>query len=242
MVGILIILRYLYYMQKQVVVFVGPPGSGKDTQAERLVDELGFVQVPSSKIIRAKFAENQNDPVIQEEKRKFDVGLLNDAVLVAQWIMEFVRPLAMEGKSQVFSGSPRTPHEAEVEYPALQELYGPEYVMVIYLDIDLDEMKTRIAGRRFCKANGHVIAGSPEFAHLTVCPQDGSELFQRPLDDASLVETRYNEFKTLTLPVVEIAKEYGVPVYMLDGKKSIESLHHDIVALIERHHLPPPQE
>ncbi|MBP6886077.1 MAG: nucleoside monophosphate kinase [Candidatus Pacebacteria bacterium] len=225
-------------VNKQVVILVGPPGSGKDTQAERLVQEFGFVQVPSSRIIRTKFAENPNDPVIQEEKRKFDSGLLNDPVLVGEWIMEFVRPLAEAGKSLVFSGSPRTPHEAQVEYQALIELFGLRRIMLIYLDIDVEEAKRRIAGRRFCQLNGHVVSGAPEFSHLVVCPQDGSVLAPRALDVASLIPTRYNEFNTLTLPVVEIAKTFAITDFHLDGKKAIEGVHHDIAEILERRHMP----
>lgn len=252
-VGFFIYLSFIFYtacydalmegnMNKQVVILVGPPGSGKDTQAERLVQEFGFVQVPSSRIIRAKFAENPNDPVIQEEKRKFDSGLLNDPVLVGEWIMEFVRPLAEAEKSLVFSGSPRTPHEAQVEYQALVDLYGREHVVLIYLDIDVQEASRRIAGRRFCQLHGHVISGAPEFAHLVVCPQDGSALAARELDDASLIPTRYHEFNTLTLPVVEIAATFAIATFHLDGKKTIEGVHHDIAEIVERRHAPVPEQ
>lgn len=227
-------------MQQSVVILVGPPGSGKDTQAARLVEESGFVQVPSSKIIRSKFAANPDDPVIQKESRKFDEGKLNDPLLVSEWIMEYVRPLANDGKSLVFSGSPRTPHEAEVELPALEKLFGHGNVVFIYLDIDLDEMKHRIAGRRFCKAHGHVIPGSPEFAHLKVCPQDGSELVRRDLDDESKVKTRHEEFVNLTLPVVDIAKKYGVSLFTVDGKQSIEAVHQEVAAIVERRQTPAP--
>jgi adenylate kinase family enzyme len=155
--------------------------------------------------------------------------------------MEYVRPLAELGKSLAFSGSPRTPHEAEVEFPALQELFGRENVLLIYLDIDLNEMKRRIAGRRFCAANGHVIPGSPEFAHLTVCPQDGSALARRALDDESKVQTRHSEFVNLTLPVVDIAKQQAVAVFTLDGSQSIEAVHHEVAGVVERRQMPAPE-
>lgn len=227
---------------QSTVILVGPPGSGKDTQAARLVEEAGFVQVPSSKIIRSKFAANPDDAVIQEESRKFDAGLLNDPTLVTEWILEFVRPLAHEGRSLVFSGSPRTSQEAEAELPALQELFGRERVVLIYLDIGLDEMKRRIAGRRLCKLHGHVIPGSPEFSHLKTCPEDGSELYRRELDDESKVQTRHEEFVNLTLPVVDIAKRHGVPVFTLDGKQSIEAVHHEVMGIVERRESPAPVE
>jgi adenylate kinase len=229
-------------IQKAVVILVGPPGSGKDTQAERLTEEMGFVQVPSSRIIRAKFADNPDDPVIQEQRRIFDAGKLNDPKLVSEWVMEFVRPLAAQGRSLVFSGSPRTPHEADVEIPALQDLYGRPNVILIYLDVGLEIMRQRIAGRRFCRAHGHVIADSPVTVGLTKCPQDGSELYRRDLDAPELVPVRLREFTELTRPVVDIARQYGVPVFTLDGDQSIEALHQEIAAVIERRQSPVPSQ
>lgn len=229
-------------MKQKVVILIGPPGSGKDTQAERLVEEFGFVQVPSSRIIRAKFAENPDDPVIQEEKRKFDEGLLNDPVLVAGWIMDFVRPLVAEGKSLVFSGSPRTPHEGDVEFKELLALFGRENIVPIYMDIDIEESKRRIAGRRFCVAHGHVISGAPEFSHLKVCEQDGSELVRRELDNANLIEQRHEQFRTLTFPVVDIAMKMGLAMFEIDGSKTIEGVHHDIVEILERRQVPVPAQ
>ena len=226
----------------KLVIFIGPPGSGKDTQANLLVQEYGFVQVPSSRIIRAKFAAHPNDPVIRAQQKIFDEGKLNDPVLVSEWILEFVRPLAAQGKSLVFSGSPRTPYEGEEELPALQKLYGRENVVLIYLGIDLEEIKKRIKDRRFCKANGHPVSGAPEFAHLKVCPIDGSPLERRALDDPHLILTRVEEFTTLTYPVVDIARKFGIPIFNVDGKQTIEGVHHQIANIIERRTTPPPLE
>lgn len=227
---------------KQIVIFIGPPGSGKDTQANRLVEEYGFVQVISSKILREKFAANPEDPTIRREQKNYDEGKLISPVLISEWILEFVQPEVARGKSLVFSGSPRTPHEGGVEFPAFQKLYGPQNIMVMYLDITLDEIKRRISGRRFCKANAHPIPGAPEFAHLTACPIDGSPLERRALDNPDLIRTRMEEFQTRTLPLIDIAAKFGIPVFTLDGNRSIEAVHHDVVGILERRRVPPPRE
>ena len=229
-------------LSKQVIILIGPPGSGKDTQALRLEEEYGMAQVPSSKIIRAKFAENPDDPVIQQEKVKFDTGLLNTPVLVAEWIMEFVRPLAAKGQGLVFSGSPRTPHEAEVEFPELLKLYGERNVRVILVLLSEGDARSRIAVRRFCKANKHPIPNTPEFAKLTTCPKDGSPLERRALDDASLQDTRFKEYQQLTEPCLKIAEKFGVRIFPIDGRKPIEEIHHDIVDIIERQRIPVPEK
>jgi len=229
-------------ISKQVIILIGPPGSGKDTQAIRLEEEYGLVQVPSSKIIRAKFTENPDDPILQREKHLFDTGLLNTPELVAEWIMEFVRPLAAQATGLVFSGSPRTPHEAEVEFPELLKLYGDRNVRVILMLLSERDARERIAGRRFCKANKHPIPNTPEFAKLTTCPKDGSPLERRALDDASLQDTRFKEYQQLTEPSLKIAEKYGVRIFPVNALRPIEEIHHEIVDIIERHRLPVPEE
>jgi adenylate kinase len=227
---------------KQVIIFIGPPGSGKDTQANLLVEEFGMTQMPSSRILRAKFAENPDDPVIAHERELFDTGKLNSPEFVANAMLEFVGDHAAKGESLIFSGSPRTVGEAEVEIPALAELYGMEHITVIYLNLLEEEAKRRIASRRFCRANGHPIPGTPEFSHLKTCPIDGSELYVRPLDDASLQDTRFHEYRTLTEPCLDIMRKQGLNIYELDGSKTIQAIHQEIIGILERHRTPVPKE
>jgi adenylate kinase len=231
-----------HWMSNQVIICIGIPGTGKDTQAIRLVEEYGIVQVPSSKLLLAKFAANPDDPDIQREKEFFDTGKLNSGPFVAGVIMEFVRPLAARGVGLVFSGSPRTIHEAEVEFPELLRLYGDRNVRVIHFVLSEEDARARIAGRRFCKANKHPIPVGPEYDALTACPKDGSPLERRALDDAHLQDQRFEEYRNLTEPCLKAALKYGIAVFPVNASKSIEAIHHDIVAVVERHRTPAPAE
>lgn len=229
-------------MRYQVVMFLGTPGSGKDTQADFLVRELGMVQVPSSQIIQQKIAANPDDPVIQRERERFDAGFLNDPTLVGAWIMEFVRAELPKGKPLVFSGSPRTVPEGRVELDGLEEMVGLQQVLAVNLTLDEDEARERIKKRRFCKANKHAIAGTPEFGHVKVCPIDGSELYVRPLDAEQHLDTRFEEYRKLTAPTIELVRSSGVPFFTIDGAQSMLAIHHEVVALVERRLPPAPIE
>ncbi len=222
-------------MSNQVIILIGPPGAGKDTQAIWLAEEYGLVQVPSSQIIQKKFAEHPDDPKLMIEKERFDKGLLTDATLIAGWVMEFVRPLAAQGTGVILSGSPRRPLEAEVEFSELPKLYGDRNVRVIHMQLDEAESRRRIADRLFCKANKHPYAAS---SGLTTCPKDGSPLERRALDAADKQDTRFKEYYEQTVPCLAIAQKYGVAVFPLDAAKSEQAIHHDIVDIVERHRLP----
>lgn len=225
-------------MSNQVISLIGPPGSGKDTQAIRLAEEYEIVQVPTSKLINIEFAENPDDPVVIREKERYAQGYLTQPAFVGKIVVKFIREMAAKGVGVVMSGSPRTPEEAEVEFSELLGLYGEHNVRVIHVQLDEAEARRRIAGRRFCQANKHPIPVSPEFDSLTVCPKDGSPLERRALDDADKQDTRFEEYRTLTVPCLAIAEKHGIAVFAVDGSKSIEAIHHDIVEIVERHRMP----
>lgn len=227
---------------KQVIIFIGPPGSGKDTQANLLVEEFGMVQMPSSQIIRKAFADNPNDPEVQHERMLFDTGKLNSPEFVARVMIAFVREQAAQGKSLIFSGSPRTVREAEVEIQELAHLYGLEHITLFHMQLPEDEARRRIASRRFCRANAHPFPGTPEFAHLTTCPKDGSELYIRPLDDASLQDVRFAEYHMRTEPCLEVIRNTGVAFHEIDGSKTIQGIHQEIIGVLERQREPIPKE
>ncbi len=226
----------------KVIIFIGPPGSGKDTQANLLVEEFGMVQMPSSKLLREKFAADPDDPQIVRERELFDTGKLNSPEFTAQVMLDFVHACAAQGKGIIFSGSPRTVSEAKAEIPVLNELYGAQHVTVLYLNLEREESKRRIASRRFCRANSHPIPGTPEFSHLKVCPKDGSELYVRPLDNAALLDMRFQEYRRLTEPCLQVLKDAGLPIYEVDGSKTIQGIHQEIIGILERHREPVPKE
>ncbi len=221
-------------MQRQAIFFVGRPGSGKDEQARRLVDEYGFQPVPSSQLIDQEFKAHSDDPDVQNEMARNKAGLLNSPKFVAKLIMRFVESHAAEGAGFVFSGSPRTIEEAEVEIPAMQKLYGSENVILVMLVLDKEVARWRIEHRRICRAHKHPVPWTPETEKLTTCPIDGSELFVRPLDAPELVDTRFRKYEELTEPTLKIFEKYGVPFFPIDATKSIEAMHQDVAVAVER--------
>jgi adenylate kinase len=228
--------------QKHAVIFVGPPGSGKDTQAGILVEEFGMVQMPSSQIIRKAFADNPDDPVIQKEKILFDTGKWNSPDFVAGLMLDFIRACAAQGKGIIFSGSPRTVPEAEVEIPELAKLYGMDHITILHLNLDKDEARRRNITRRMCRANSHPFPSTPEFSHLKVCPKDGSELYTRAIDNAEIFEVRWNEHVTRTEPCIEVFTKAGLTVHEIDASETIQGIHQEIIGILERQHEPVPQE
>jgi len=162
-----------------------------------------------------------------------------------------IEKLAAEGKSIVFSGSPRTVYEArgdadhEGEIPLLSRLYGPENVHIFYLDITVQEAIRRGLARRVCTLNDHPIPDTPEFRNLTVCPWDGSPLRKRPdnLDkDEASIRNRFAVFERRTKPMLDYFGTAGYQVIHLNGADEITSIHAKAVEVLERRRMPVPEE
>src|SRR3989338_11554419 len=91
--------------RKWVVILIGPPGSGKGTQAELLAEKFGLFHLESSKVIEDKFNNaDPEDKVLAAEKELWESGKLVTPELVLHWVREKIKELAGYGKGVVFSG------------------------------------------------------------------------------------------------------------------------------------------
>jgi adenylate kinase len=230
-------------MPKQVVMLFGAPGAGKGTQAEILSDKTGHYHFESSKVIEQCFNTEKPEKVFEIEGKEYKVadeienwktGLLVSPPFVVNLMMEKIRELAKEGKSIIFSGSPRTVYEVEKEIPLLIELYGLENIKFVLLDIKPETTIFRNSHRRICELIRHSILFSPETENLKKCPLDGSDLVKRKgLDDLETIKKRIEIFKAETYPVVDVIKKYKVRLHTINGEQTVADVHKDILSAIE---------
>ena len=229
--------------QKQVVILFGQPGAGKGTQAEILSGKTGYYHFESSKIIEACFLNESPEKVFEidgekfkvaDEKIRWESGLLNSPPFVVNLMAEKIKELAEEGKSIIFSGSPRTIYEAEKEAPLLKELYGLENIKFIMLEISPEITIARNSHRRICELVRHSIIFSPETEHLTKCPLDGSDLVRRKgLDDVETIKKRLEVFKEQTLPVIEVMEKQGLKLNRVNGEQNVAGVFDEVYKIVK---------
>lgn len=218
----------------QIIILIGPPGAGKDTQADMLAEDFGFSHLQTSKIIEQKFKDaDPGDTVINRQKEFFRTGKLVDATLVRDWIFEWLKTEASQGHSIVFSGSPRTRFEAEAEAPFLENLYGKENVHAVNIQLSEEESIKRNSKRRICKANRHPIPNFTEYENITTCPKDDSEIETRILDNIETIKVRYATYLEETLPALEVFKERAYSIITINGEQPIRKVHQDILMAID---------
>ena len=213
-----------------VVMLIGPPGSGKGTQAEFLAEKFGLVHLESSQVIEDKFKNAAvGDKVIAHEKEAWVAGELTNPELVRAWMLEKIKELHSKGLGIVLSGSPRTMFEAEGEMPVFEELYGKENVKPIHLNLSKEESVKRNSGRRICQANRHTIPDFPIFKNITTCPKDGSPLLKRELDTPETIGIRYEVYLRRTQPILSFLQESEYSVIEIEGEQDIDKVFKDIL-------------
>ncbi len=218
--------------RKWTVFLIGPPGSGKGTQADLLAEKFGLVHVQTSKLGEAKINDAElvkRDPEVAEVKRLYDQGELFPPPWTVKIVLEKVKELADKGRGIIFSGSPRTIYEIEQELPYFENLYGKENVKVVSLKIDERESINRNIHRRICKANNHPIPNFDQFKNIKFCPHDGSEIITRSLDTPDTIKTRNEVYKRRTEPVLDFLKKKGYKIIEINGTQPIQKVFADML-------------
>jgi len=204
--------------KKSVIIIIGPPGSGKGTQAQLLADKLGYYYFETSKIIEGKVMHVKKGEfkiidgkkyVFSEEKRKWEIGKLVSPPIVTFWVQKRIRELAGENQSLVIAGSPRSSFEAERVMPAIEKLYGKKNIKTILFNLSEKGSLFRNSHRRICQLMRHPILFNKDTKNLKTCPLDGSRIVERKkLDDPETVKVRLKVYKAETMPVIDYLKKH----------------------------------
>jgi adenylate kinase len=179
---------------------LGPPGSGKGTQGERLQEELRLPYYATGDILRA--AVRDETELGRSAREYMDRGdLVPDGVIVGVIGERIDSSEAADGF--ILDGFPRTVPQAEALDAKLAEL-GRDLTAVLLIDASDEEVVRRLGGRRTCVENGHVFhveLNPPK--HAGVCDVDGSELIVRGDDEPDVIRHRLEQYHEKTEPLIE---------------------------------------
>jgi adenylate kinase len=181
------------------LVLLGPPGSGKGTQGERLNEDLRLPYYATGDILRG--AVRDETELGREAKEFMDRGdLVPDEVIVGVIAERIDSSEALDGF--ILDGFPRTTPQAEALDAKLSEL-GRGVTAVLLIDVSDDEVVRRLGGRRTCEANGHVFHVEFEPPKQEgVCDIDGSPLIVRDDDKPEVIRKRLETYHEKTEPLV----------------------------------------
>jgi adenylate kinase len=211
------------------VIFMGPPGAGKGTQAERVANERGIAHIATGDMLRE--AVRAGTPVGRKAKEIMARGdLVPDDLIIEMFRDRLAAPDTERGF--VLDGFPRTLAQAEALDAMLDQL-GRRIASVAVFDIPLETLVKRLSGRRVCSANQHVYhvdTAPPENGN--VCDEDGSELYQREDDREDVIRARYEkQWLQAAKPVVEYYGDRGL-VSHIDAAESREHVARSVDELL----------
>lgn len=202
------------------LVFMGPPGSGKGTQADILRDKLGLAHVSSGDLFREQIA--RGTALGQQVKAILASGALVPDDLTVAIVMERLhQPDTSSGV--VLDGFPRTPGQAEALERELQR-EGKQINRAIYFHVADGVIVDRLAARWICPQDKQVynLKSKPP-KHGLVCDDDGTPLIQRDDDQPEIVRARLQVYREQTAPVLKFYRDRGV-LLELDAAQAIDVL------------------
>ena len=200
------------------LVFLGPPGAGKGTQASRIAAEMAVEHASTGNIFRQAVA--QGTALGKEVKSCLDAGKLVPDELTSRVVKEMVLD---RSESFILDGYPRTIPQAE----ALQDMLaegGEQLDAVLYYHLDEDEAVRRLTGRLVCKKCGenfHRDLMPPK--RKGVCDRCGGELMVRSDSSEDIVRKRMAEYDEKTRPLVEYYEGRGL-LHTVDASREPDAV------------------
>lgn len=191
------------------IVLLGGPGSGKGTQAKKLIDTLGVPQISTGDIFRAALKEGT--PMGLKAKTYMDKGeLVPDDVVIGVVEERLAKPDLAKG--YMLDGFPRTLPQAEALDKILTSL-GQSIDHAVLVDVPDEELVARLSGRRTCKNSEcgrmfHVMFNPPK--KDSVCDACGAELYQRDDDSEATIRERLTVYNKQTAPLIDYYDKKGL--------------------------------
>ncbi len=209
------------------LLFLGPPGAGKGTQAVRTAERLGIPHIATGNMLREAVAAGTELGLLAKEVMARG-DLVSDDLVIAMLEDRIARPDAATGF--ILDGFPRTIAQGE----ALAERLGDEALDgAVYIGVEDDEIVRRISGRRTCPNQHvyHVDDNPPEVSGI--CDVDGEALVQRDDDAEHVVRNRLLVYREQTEPLVEFYSSRGLRIHPVNGLGDLDEIEAAIAATLD---------
>lgn len=211
------------------IVLLGPPGSGKGTQAAKLINKYSIPQIGTGEILRQAIKE-QTDLGLKAKEYMNKGLLVPDEVIIELVEQRLSRHDCLKGF--VLEGFPRTMVQSKAFDRILSDL-GLTLDVVINIESSVHESIRRLSGRRTCRVCGSIyhLSSSPP-KRKGFCDSCGGELYQRDDDKPETIIKRLEVYRQQTIPLVEYYENQRILI-QIDGDKDIQTVYESICQSLE---------
>lgn len=224
-------------MRARAIFIIGPPGSGKSTQADAIARHFEeFEHIDTGRIGEKAIYDpkNESDPEIQLERKRFEEGLLFTTSWVLKLLKDHIEMIAESGHGVVFSGSPREREEAEVLVPFLFDLYGPVSIAAFHILVKEETSIFRNTHRRVCEHCRQSVVWSRENDEQAYCTLCGGKLTTRTVDTPEAIKTRLKVYEKRARAILDYLGAIGVPIFEINGEVTPQEVTNQLVDILAR--------
>lgn len=210
------------------IVFLGAPGSGKGTQAQRLMADRGIVQISTGDLLRD--AVSRGTDLGLRAKAAMDAGeLVSDEIVLGMIRQRLEQPDAANGF--VLDGFPRNLAQAAA-LEALLAGIGQPLDAAVLIDVNFDILMKRLTGRRTCSLTGKLlnVYFSPQ-AELDACTSAGGELIHRADDNEETIGKRLTVYREQTAPLIEHYRSAGL-LRIVNGVGEMDEVYQRLLSVL----------
>lgn len=210
-----------------VIILLGPPGSGKGTQAKHLAVDYDIPPISTGDLLRENISKQT--PIGVQAKGYLQQGYLVPDDVVLKMLFDRISQPDCE-KGYLLDGFPRTIFQAD---QLAQHLGLRTKLFVLNLEVSDEEIIKRASGRLLCKNCGaiyHRETSPPK--NLLQCDRCGGEIYRREDDEPEVVQKRLKVYRDQTQPLIEYYDHRGL-LTVFDGNQSKEKVHRELKRYIE---------
>ena len=211
------------------IVLLGAPGSGKGTQAKKLMADKNIPQVSTGDMLREAVAAGTRFGL--KAKSVMEAGnLVPDDVVLGIISERLEKPDAQEGF--ILDGFPRTRQQA-LDLEELLDQMGTPLDTAVLMDVDFDVLMKRLTGRRTCSLTGKLlnVYFSPQ-EELDACTSAGGELIQREDDNEETISNRLDVYRENTEPLIEFYRKRD-KLTIVDAEGAIDEVYERFSAALQ---------
>lgn len=218
------------YSKKSInLLFFGPQGSGKGTQAELLAKKFGFLHVSSGNTLRA--IAKTKTPLGRYLKRQLASGSLTPVNKLMEVFDAYLKKVPI-GRNILFDGYARQISETRIFLRKLKQ-QGRQIDLVVVIDISAKESLERLGKRGVCSKCGLNVILTGKIKVGGKCKKCGGKIIQRKDDTPKSIRKRLALYRKRTMPVIKMFRAQGRLV-KINGEKSIAAVHRDVVRVLKK--------